>query len=88
MARAILRDRHQVIVGLSLPCHAMGAQQPVRPRSSAACNAFSEQVFSVVAGSDGGTRGPEAGVRARTGSGADTRIRTEDLLFTKQLLYR
>ena len=24
----------------------------------------------------------------KRGSGADTRIRTEDLLFTKQLLYR
>ena len=29
-----------------------------------------------------------SGAFSRLGSGADTRIRTEDLLFTKQLLYR
>jgi hypothetical protein len=36
-----------------------------------------------------GTReaGPEAGFGSHI-AGADTRIRTEDLLFTKQLLYR
>ena len=28
------------------------------------------------------------GVASRASDGADTRIRTEDLLFTKQLLYR
>ena len=31
---------------------------------------------------------PEAGILNEKGAGADTQIRTADLLFTKQLLYR
>ena len=50
-------------------------------------NRSSQQGYSVVAGVSHEIRSLELRFCTEKGGGADTEIRTQDLLFTKQLLY-